>query len=167
MRRKSSQKPISAEWRMPVVTYVQHLIPSNAIVCDVSVGLLVFARIVLMFLWFPAFAGMTATPSSRACPGTYSKRQRFQHNPCRMFLKIPDMRFAIPGRRMKVSHCDAETPPPRHPGLAPGTTRKGRDINTTHALVEATGMLKICMEQNLFMCTCTFLVAKLVCSAQL
>jgi hypothetical protein len=44
---------------MPVVTYVQHLIPSNAIVCDVSVGLLVFARIVLMFLWFPAFAGTT------------------------------------------------------------------------------------------------------------
>ncbi len=51
--------PFSAEWRMPVVTYVQHLIPSNAIVCKIDVGLLVFARIMLMFLWFPAFAGMT------------------------------------------------------------------------------------------------------------
>ena len=96
MHRKSSQKPISAEWRMPVVTYVQHLIPSNAIVCDVSVGLLVFARIMLMFLWFPAFAGMTAIPSSRACPGTLTCSGTYSNS-----TFIPDKFPAFAGMTVK------------------------------------------------------------------
>ena len=59
-------------------------------------------------------SGTTTTPSSRTCSGIYSKRPRFQNNLCWMFFKIPDMRFAIPGRQ-----------PPRHPGLAPEPNKKG------------------------------------------
>ncbi len=39
-----------------------------------------------------------------------------------MFPKMPDMRFAIPGRHTI-----------RHPGLVPGPIQKGRDLKTTFA----------------------------------
>ena len=48
-------------------------------------------------------SGTTTIPSSRACPGNYSKRLRYQYNLCRKLPKIPDMRCAIPGRRWEGS----------------------------------------------------------------
>ena len=94
-------------------------------------------------------AEKTPSPSSRACPGTYLKRPRYQNNPCWMFQRsrislgaISGRRMGIsashfPGRRMGISlgRCRDDgwrypttmlrRHPPRHPGLAPGPIRSG------------------------------------------
>ena len=48
-------------------------------------------------------AETTHSPSSRACPGTYSKRPLSIINPRWIFLRIPNIAGAISGRRMGIS----------------------------------------------------------------
>jgi|GEM_PF-4619755 len=66
-------------------------------------------------------SGYTLAPSSRACPGTYSKRPRSKNNHRWMFPRIPNIAGAISGRRMEVSFRDAETTHSPSSRACPGT----------------------------------------------